>query len=123
MFSNLISILKLKCPRCRNGNLLVKHPYRLNYFNKVNDNCPNCRLHFKIEPSFFYGSMYISYGLGVGISIAIYLILFLLGIADGMIQIFVIITLNLLVLMPYINALSKVIWVSFFFKFDPKFKI
>jgi hypothetical protein len=67
--------------------------------------------------------MYISYGLGVGISIAIYLILFLLGIADGMLQIFVIITLNLLVLMPYINALSKVIWASFFFKFDPKFKI
>jgi hypothetical protein len=67
--------------------------------------------------------MYISYGLGVGISIAIYLILFLLGITDGMLQIFVIITLNLLVLMPYINALSKVIWASFFFKFDPKFKI
>jgi hypothetical protein len=67
--------------------------------------------------------MYISYGLGVGISIAIYLILFLLGIADGMLQIFVIITLNLLALMPYINALSKVIWASFFFKFDPKFKI
>jgi hypothetical protein len=65
--------------------------------------------------------MYVSYGLGVGISIAIYLILFLLGLAKGMIQNFIIITVGLILLMPHINALSKVIWASFFFKFDPKY--
>ena len=123
MFSNLVSILKLKCPRCRNGKLLVKHPYKLNYFNKVNDHCPHCKLHFKIEPSFFYGSMYISYGLGVGISIVIYLTLLIFGLAPGMVQNFIVISVNLVILTPYINALSKVIWARFFFKFDPKFKI
>lgn len=65
--------------------------------------------------------MYVSYGLGVGISIAIYLILLLLGLAKGMIQNSIIITVGLILLMPYINVLSKVIWAGFFFKFDPKY--
>ena len=120
MLSALISILKLKCPRCRKGNLLIQHPYHLKYFNKVNDTCPHCKLHFKIEPSFFYGSMYVSYGLGVGISIAIYLLLLLLGLARGMVTNFIVISISLVFLMPYINALSKVIWAGFFFKYDPE---
>ena len=120
MRSKLLSILKLKCPQCRKGNLLVGNPYRLSHFNKVNESCPHCKLNFKIEPSFFYGSMYVSYGLGVGISIAIYLTLLLLGLAKGMIQNFIIISIGLILLMPYINALSKVIWAGFFFKFVPE---
>jgi uncharacterized protein (DUF983 family) len=120
MPSKLKSILTLKCPQCRKGNLLVGNPYQLKYFNKVNDRCPNCDLNFKIEPSFFYGSMYVSYGLGVGVSIAVYLALFLFGITKGMIQNFFIIAGVLTSLTPYINALSKVIWASFFFKYKPK---
>ena len=121
MIAKLKSILTLKCPRCRNGNLLIANPYQLKYFNKVNDHCPNCKLNFKIEPSFFYGSMYVSYGLGVAISIAIFIMLLLLGIAQGIIENFIIISISLLILMPYINGLSKVIWADFFFKYDSKY--
>jgi len=119
MASKIISLLKLKCPQCRKGSLLVGNPYQLGDFNKVNDHCPNCKLHFKIEPSFFYGSMYVSYGLGVGISMVIYIALLLSGLAQGILLNFTVITLVLILLMPYINALSKVIWASFFFKYDP----
>ncbi|MFZ9075126.1 MAG: DUF983 domain-containing protein [Flavobacteriaceae bacterium] len=119
----LLSIALLKCPRCREGSLLEKHPYHLKNFNKVNENCPNCGLHFKIEPSFFYGSMYVSYGIGVGISVAVYLLLFLFGYGDQLLQNFFIICGTLILLMPYINALSKVIWASFFFKYDPAMSI
>jgi len=38
-----------------------------------------------------------------------------------MTQNFIIITVGLILLMPYINALSKVIWAGFFFKLDPKY--
>lgn len=120
MLSALISILKLKCPRCRKGNLLMQNPYQLKQFNKVNDSCPHCKLHFKIEPSFFYGSMYVSYGLGVAISITIYLLLLLLRLARGIATNFIVISICLVFLMPYINALSKVIWAGFFFKYDPE---
>ena len=119
MPSKLFAILKLKCPQCRKGNLLVGNPYQLRNFNKVNDYCPHCKLHFKIEPIFFYGSMYVSYGLGVGISIAIYILLLLFGLAQGMIRNFIIISISLILLMPYINALSKVIWANLFFKYKP----
>ena len=110
MRSKLLSILKLKCPQCRKPS--CGNPYRPSYFNKVNDSCPHCKLNFKIEPRFlrFYLCFY---GLGVGISIAIYLTLLLLGLAKGMIQSFIIISIGLILLMPYINALSKVIWAGF----------
>ncbi|MDA9365443.1 DUF983 domain-containing protein [Flavobacteriaceae bacterium] len=102
--------------------MLVSHPYNISKFNKVNEYCSHCQLKFKIEPSFFYGSMYVSYGLGVGISIVIYLLQLFLELALGMIQIFFLITTILAFLTPYINALSKVIWANFFFRYDPNFK-
>jgi len=66
--------------------------------------------------------MYVSYGIGVGLSIAVYLLLFLLGYGDQFLQNFFVICGTLILLMPYINALSKVIWASFFFKYDPTIK-
>ena len=119
MFKKAQSILFLKCPRCRKGNLLVGHPYKLINLNKVNESCNTCQLKFKIEPSFFYGSMYVSYGLGVAISITVYILLSLIGMIDQPLNIFFVICGTLIVLMPYINALSKVIWASLFFKYDP----
>ena len=113
------SILFLKCPRCRKGGLLVGHPYKLRNLNKVNESCAACQLNFKIETSFFYGSMYVSYGLGVALSIAVYILLSLIGMMDKPLSIFFIICGTLIVLMPYINALSKVIWAGLFFKYDP----
>lgn len=64
--------------------------------------------------------MYVSYGLGVAISIAVYVVLLLLGMANQLLRVFFIICGALIGLMPYINALSKVIWAGFFFKYDPK---
>ena len=119
MFFQLKSILLLKCPRCRKGNLLTAHPYKISNFNKVNERCSSCDLRFKIEPSFFYGSMYVSYGIGVGISMAVYLLMVLLGKTGDLIINFIVISSTLVILMPYINALSKVIWANFFFTYDP----
>jgi uncharacterized protein (DUF983 family) len=119
--SRLKSILFLKCPRCRKGNLLKAQPYHLMQFNKVNKNCPNCELHFNIEPGFFFGSMYVSYGIGVGIGVAVFIVLLLLGISGNLVTNFIVMSIILILLMPYINALSKVIWANFFFKFDTKY--
>ena len=88
--------------------MLVSHPYNISKFNKVKEHCDHCQLKFKIEPSFFYGSMYVSYGLGVGISIALYIIQLLMGLDLGMIPVFILITISLILLMSYINALSKI---------------
>lgn len=117
----LYSILFLKCPRCHKGNLLTHHPYKLSAMNRVNDRCAVCDQKFKLEPSFFYGSMYVSYAIGVAVAIAVFVLGWLFGL-KGMLQYFFAISLVLLILMPYIGALSKSIWAHFFINYDPNFK-
>ena len=97
----------------------MRHPYKITNLNNVNESCNACQPKFKIEPSFFYGSMYVSYGLGVAISITVYILLSLIGMIDQPLNMFFVICGTLIVLMPYINALSKVIWAGLFFKYDP----
>ena len=119
--SKLYSVLFLKCPKCHKGDLLVQHPYKLSAMNRVNDRCTVCGQKFKLEPSFFYGSMYVSYAIGVAMAVAVFVLGLLLGF-KGMLQYFFAISIVLVILMPYIGALSKSIWAHFFIDYDPKFK-
>ena len=116
----LYSVLFLKCPRCRQGDLLVSNPYRLSKMNKVHDTCPSCHVKYAIEPSFFTGSMYVSYAVGVALAIATYLTTVVLGWEVGPAEILWTIVSFLLLLMPYIGAVSKSIWAHFFFTYEPE---
>ena len=116
--SKLYSILFMKCPRCHQGAFLENHPYNLRSMNKVRDICPSCGLKYKIEPSFYYGSMYVSYAVGVAVAVAVYVLIFLLGLDLEIAGIFGAIVVALVLLMPYIGAISKSIWANFFFKYD-----
>jgi len=33
--------------------------------NRVNINCPNCKMIFEIEPGYFYAAMYVSYAMSI----------------------------------------------------------
>jgi hypothetical protein len=44
----------------------------------MHDNCSHCGLKYQIEPSFFYGAMYVSYGLNVAVGIAAFIISFII---------------------------------------------
>jgi len=118
MISKILSILRLRCPQCRRGKMLKGHPYNLKKFNQVHQHCPHCHLNLKIEPSFYYGSMYVSYAVGVALSVATYVLLRLLFGKLSLPQNFGAICFVLVLGMPYINAISKVIWASFFFSYD-----
>ncbi|AZQ44802.1 DUF983 domain-containing protein [Nonlabens ponticola] len=116
--SKIVSLLFLKCPHCRKGNLLESHPYKISKFNKVNQHCPNCDFKLVIEPSFYYGSMYVSYGLGVAFAVATYVIMLLLDIASNPLYIFLAILVVLVVIWPYTGALAKSIWAHLFISYD-----
>lgn len=118
--SKLYSILRLRCPRCHEGAFLRSHPYDIANMNRVREACPKCRLKYRIEPSFYYGSMYVSYGVGVAVSIAVYVLILLSGVQLGVGGIFGVIVAALVLLMPWIGAVSKSIWANFFFKYDPQ---
>ncbi|MDM9631169.1 DUF983 domain-containing protein [Robiginitalea sp. M39] len=119
--SKLYSILFMKCPRCHEGRFLQNHPYNLSSMNKVRDTCPSCGLKYKLEPSFYYGSMYVSYGVGVAIAVAAYVLIYLLGLDLGIAGIFGVIVGTLILLMPFIGAVSKSIWANFFFNYDEEY--
>lgn len=116
--SKLYSILMLKCPRCHEGPFLQNQPYNLGSMNRVREMCPKCGLKYKIEPSFYYGSMYVSYAVGVAVAVAVYILILIFGLDLGLAGIFGSIVGVLVLLMPYIGAVSKSIWANFFFKYD-----
>ncbi|HEX8547240.1 MAG TPA: DUF983 domain-containing protein, partial [Cytophagaceae bacterium] len=62
----ILSILKLKCPRCHQGDIFAnKNPFKFSTLSKIHKNCSCCGQDFEPEPGFYFGAMYVSYGLGV----------------------------------------------------------
>jgi len=120
--SKLYSILTGTCPRCHEESMyLDKNPYNLGNVYKMNDNCTHCGLHYKIEPSFFFGAMYVSYGLGVVLSVVAFIIAFGLFELDLKTS-FYIIMATLILPMPLIMRISRNIWINIFINYRKDWK-
>ena len=118
--SKLYSIFTGTCPVCHNGKMYkTKNPYIFSETLNMYENCSHCSTKFKIEPSFFYGAMYVSYAVGVAFAVAAFIIsYFFIGL--GRLNTFFVITGTLIVFFPIILRLSRNIWINFFFKYDPE---
>jgi len=116
--TKLYSILKMKCPKCQEGKFLVTHPYNLSKPGEIYDHCPNCGLNYMPEPGFYYGAMYVSYGLGVAIFVAIWASCNWFFSNVGVWTQITLVLIALIGLGPYLYALSKIIWANFFIKYD-----
>ena len=120
--SKLKSIFLLKCPRCHQGQFLAKKAYDFSAFTSVRKSCTVCHLNYRKEPSFYTGSMYIAYALGVALMLLITGLNFVLFSSFSFLRTFWAIFIVLTVLSPYLNALSKIIWANLFFHYDPNWK-
>jgi len=116
--SKLYSILTGTCPKCQNESMyLDQNPLHLSKVLKMHDHCRHCGLKYMIEPSFFYGAMYVSYGLNVAIGIAAFVISF--GIFDlDMKGSFIVIFASLVLLMPFVLRLSRNIYINMFVSYE-----
>lgn len=118
--NKLYSILTGSCPKCHKESMYVnKNPYKYGYLFKMHERCSNCEAKYKIEPSFFYGSMYVSYGVGIAFAVAAFVIAQLIF-AGGLITAFIAIVVTLIFFMPVIIRISRNIWINFFISYDPK---
>lgn len=118
--NKLYSILTGSCPKCHQESMYVNNnPYALSQLFKMHERCANCDTKYKIEPSFFYGSMYVSYGVGIAFATAAFVIAFLVMKAS-LVNTFIAIVLTLVVFLPIIVRLSRNIWINFFFKYEPE---
>ncbi|MEC3964994.1 DUF983 domain-containing protein [Flagellimonas halotolerans] len=117
--TKMYSILTGNCPRCHEESMYEKsNPYTLSKIFSMNERCSHCGLKYKIEPSFFYGAMYVSYGVGIAFAVAAFVISFLF-IGTSLLTTFIAIVGTLIVFMPVIIRLSRNIWINFFVKYDP----
>jgi uncharacterized protein (DUF983 family) len=116
--TKLYSILKGKCPVCHEGAMYVEpNPYKLSKTLNMHERCPHCNTKYKIEPSFFYGAMYVSYAVGIAFAVAAFVIAFLIFGLDRL-NTFLAIVATLVVFLPVILRISRNIWINFFFKYD-----
>ena len=73
--TKLYSILTGTCPVCQEESMYKEsNPYKLTRVYEMHERCSNCGTKYKIEPSFFYGAMYVSYGVGIAFSVAAFII-------------------------------------------------
>ena len=117
----LYSILFGVCPKCHQESMYtVKNPYKLSDTLKINDHCSHCNTKYRMEPSFFYGSMYVSYGLGIAFAVAAFVITYLI-LETKLTTAFIAIVLTLVGFMPIIMRLSRNIWINLFMSYDKKY--
>ena len=120
--SKLNSIFTGSCPKCHQESMyLDKNPYHLSNIFKMHENCSHCKTHYKIEPSFFFGAMYVSYGLGIAFSVAAFIISHVF-LGYNLKTAFISIGGTLVLFMPLIMRLSRNIWINIFIHYDKDWK-
>ncbi|WP_395045767.1 DUF983 domain-containing protein [Flavobacterium sp.] len=120
--SKLYSILTGTCPKCHEESMYkVKNSYILSKVFDMHEKCSHCGLKYKMEPSFFFGAMFVSYGLGVFLGIATFLISNF-GFHANLKTSFIAIMLSLTCFMPIIMRLSRNIWINLNISFDKNWK-
>jgi len=120
--SKLYSILTGTCPKCHNESMYInRNPYAVGQLFKMHERCSHCTTKYKIEPSFFYGAMYVSYGVGIAFAVVAFIISFL-AIGASLTHSFIAIVITLVVFMPIIIRLSRNIWINLFMSYDPEIK-
>lgn len=116
--SKLKSILTGTCPRCQNESMyLDKNPLHLANVLKMNEDCGHCGLHYQIEPSFFYGAMYVSYGLNVAFGIAAFIISYVF-LNSSIETSFITIIVTLILSGPFVLRWSRNIYINMFISYD-----
>jgi uncharacterized protein (DUF983 family) len=117
--SVLYSILGEKCPRCHEGDLFVyKNPYHKLAFRKMHSNCSVCGQPSEPEPGFYQGAMYASYGVSAGISFLAGGLLLLTNLSAE--TVLIILSVLLLILLPWIFRVSRMIWLNIFVGYKPE---
>ncbi|MAN27364.1 MULTISPECIES: DUF983 domain-containing protein [Mesonia] len=118
--TKLYSIFTGTCPVCQEESMYKEsNPYKLSSIHDMHEHCSHCGTKYKIEPSFFYGAMYVSYGVGVAFAVATFIIAHVF-LGAGLLGSFISIVAVLILAMPLIMRLSRNIWINFFFSYKGK---
>ena len=112
------SMITLKCPRCRQGNLF--NTGGLFNFNKIldmPDKCDHCGQTFELEPGFWIGALWTSYPLVIAIEIP-FLLMALLSKSISPWLSFSFMLLAFVVFYPLMLRLGRSLWIHISIRYD-----
>lgn len=116
--NKIYSIFKGTCPKCHEESMYKNaNAYILSDTLKMHERCSHCNTKYKIEPSFFYGSMYVSYGVGIAFAVAAFVITYVI-LKTSLDVAFIAIVITMIACLPIILRLSRNIWINIFMNFD-----
>lgn len=110
----LSDIISNKCPHCKSGK--VFKPASLLKFKvlQMHDHCPECGYKFERESGFYWGAMYVSYGLAVLECFATYFFCRLMGVPSFDFLILWAMIAAILLLFPFNYRFSRLVWLYIF---------
>ena len=119
--TKLYSISTGCCPQCHQESMYkTPNPYSLQVL-EMHEKCSHCGLKYNLEPSFFYGAMYVSYALTIAIGMLFYLVAYF-GLGISLIWCFVGLGFVYLLLTPFVLRWSRNIWINVFKHYNPNWK-
>ena len=108
----------MKCPACLKGDLFItKNPYKLNDLFKMPENCTCCGEKFTPEPGFYFGAMYISYGLTVAMAVTIMVSTSVFDLDLSIWEQIGMIAFSIFATIPLLFRVSRAIWINIFVKY------
>ncbi|WGK65330.1 DUF983 domain-containing protein [Croceiramulus getboli] len=116
----LYSILTGTCPVCQEESMFIDpNPYHISNTLKMHERCGHCGTKYKIEPSFFYGAMYVSYGVGIAFAVTTFVLVYYL-LQMSLMNSFYAIMAVIILTVPINLRLSRTIWINLFMSYDSK---
>lgn len=117
--SKLYSIFRFKCPRCHEGDLYKTPLASMQGIYNMHEHCPKCNQPFEMEPGFYWGAMYIGYGLSSAYMLtAMVIFIFVFDLSVN--QSFAAAIAGGLIIVPIVARLARAIWININVKYDPK---
>ncbi len=118
LLKKLYSIFNFKCPKCHQGDFFQGNIYKLSKMGRVQKNCSHCNLKYERETGFYYGAMYVSYGLGVALGVSVWILQLLFFPDASALQLFLSIVFAVILLYPLLYSFSKIIWINLFVNYE-----
>jgi len=112
--SALSAILEAKCPQCRQGKMFLEPIYKINKLADMPKKCEVCGFYYEREPGFFYGAMYVSYGLSVGVFLSTVFVLYWIFQDPSLTTYIASIVSTSMILYPFTFRYSRVLFLNIF---------
>ena len=86
----------------------------------MHEHCSVCKEDLMKEIGFYYGAMYVSYGLTIALGVALFILTWLiLGLSE--VTFLITFCISALVLWTWIFRKARLVWINLFVKFDRKY--